>query len=54
MSTGTLSAGVKWQGHEADHSLLFRVEVKNGAIISPLSIHLHCSSYRNFGEGTKK
>jgi hypothetical protein len=33
---GTLSPGVKWQGHEADHSPPASAEFKNGEAIPPL------------------
>jgi hypothetical protein len=32
---GTLSLGVKWQGHEADHSFPSIAEVKNDGAIFP-------------------
>jgi hypothetical protein len=38
---GTVSLGVKWQGHETDHSPPFSVEVKNGGAIP---LHAHPSS----------
>jgi hypothetical protein len=34
---GALALGVKQPGHEADHSLLSSVEVKNDGAIPPLS-----------------
>jgi hypothetical protein len=34
---GAPSMGVKWQGHEADHSPPSSAEVKNGGVIPPFS-----------------
>jgi hypothetical protein len=33
--------GVKWPGHEADHSPPFSAKIKNVGAIPPLPIHLH-------------
>jgi hypothetical protein len=33
--------GVKWQGHEADHSLSSNAEVKNGGAMLPFFICRH-------------
>jgi hypothetical protein len=33
--------GVKWPGHEADHSSPSSAEVKNGGAVPPLPICLH-------------
>jgi hypothetical protein len=38
MGTGGSFPGVKWQGHEADHSLPSSAEVKNGGAIPPLLV----------------
>jgi hypothetical protein len=41
MVTGHCFTGVKWLGHEADHSFLSSAEVDNGGAIPPLPIHHH-------------
>jgi hypothetical protein len=43
MDTGGVSPGVKWQGHEADHSPPSSAEVKNGGATPVL---LNTSSWR--------
>jgi hypothetical protein len=37
MGTGGCIPGVKWQGHEADHSLSSVAEVKKCGAINPLN-----------------
>jgi hypothetical protein len=39
---GALPPRVKWQGHEADHSLPGSAEVKSGGAIPPLPCILSC------------
>jgi hypothetical protein len=40
LALGAVSLGVKWQGHEADHSLPSSTEFENGGAMPPLPITL--------------
>jgi hypothetical protein len=47
VDTGVLSSGVKWPGHEADHSPPFSAEVKNvwSYAFTPCSVKHHAQLY---------
>jgi hypothetical protein len=44
--------GVKWQGHEANHSYPPNAEVRNGGAVPPLPMHLHSMVLNYLKKGT--